>query len=148
MNRFTNPAENEIKSLLARVRSIAVVGLSPKANRPSYRVAAALQGYGYHIIPVRPLVSEVLGEKAYADLRQVPGTIDLVDVFRAPEEVEPIVDACIELKIPALWFQDGVVNEAAALRARAAGIMVVMDRCTYRDYAGFFPHGRGDNLQT
>jgi hypothetical protein len=110
-------------------------------------VAAALQGYGYRIIPVRPRVSEVLGGKAYADLRQVPDTIDLVDVFRAPEEVEPIVDACIELKIPALWFQDGVVNEAAALRARAAGIMVVMDRCTYRDYGRFFPHGRGDGIQ-
>ncbi len=148
MHRFTNPAESEIKALLARVRSIAVVGLSPKANRPSHRVAAALQGYGYRIIPVRPMVSEVLGEKAYADLRQVPGTIDLVDVFRAPEEVEPIVDACIDLRIPALWFQDGVINEAAALRARAAGIMVVMDRCTYRDYAGFFPHGRGDITQT
>lgn len=147
MNRFTNPPESEIKALLARVRSIAVVGLSPKANRPSHRVAAALQGYGYRIIPVRPMVSEVLGEKAYADLRQVPDTIDLVDVFRAPEEVEPIVDACIDLRIPALWFQDGVVNEAAALRARAAGIVVVMDRCTYRDYARFFPQGRGDNPQ-
>lgn len=142
MNRFANPPENEIKALLARVHNIAVVGLSPKANRPSYRVAAALQGYGYRIIPVRPLVSEVLGEKAYADLRQVPGPIDLVDVFRAPEEVEPIVDACIDLKIPALWFQDGVINEAAALRARAAGITVVMDRCTDRDYTGFFPQGR------
>ena len=147
MNRFANPTESEIKALLARVQSIAVVGLSPKANRPSHRVAAALQGYGYRIIPVRPMVSEVLGEKAYADLRQVPGTIDLVDVFRAAEEVEPIVDACIDLKIPALWFQDGVVNEAAALRARAAGIVVVMDRCTYRDYGRFFPHGRGDNSQ-
>jgi predicted CoA-binding protein len=147
MDRFANPAESEIKALLARVRSIAVVGLSPKANRPSHRVAAALQGYGYRIIPVRPRVSEVLGEKAYADLRQVPDTIDLVDVFRAPEEVEPIVDACIELRIPALWFQDGVVNEAAARRAQAAGILVVMDRCTYRDYAGFFPHGRGDGIQ-
>ena len=73
MNRFANPTESEIKALLARVQSIAVVGLSPKANRPSHRVAAALQGYGYRIIPVRPLVSEVLGEQAYADLYQVPG---------------------------------------------------------------------------
>ncbi len=143
MRRFTNPPENEIKALLGRVHHIAVIGLSPKTNRPSYRVAAALQGYGYHIIPVRPLVNEVLGEKAYADLRQVPGPIDLVDVFRAPEEVEPIVDACIDLKIPALWFQEGVINEAAALRAQAAGIMVVMDRCTYRDYTAFFPPGPG-----
>lgn len=147
MDRFTNPAESEIKALLTRVRSIAVVGLSPKANRPSHRVAAALQGYGYRIIPVRPMVKEVLGEKAYADLHQVPDKIDMVDVFRAPEEVEPIVDACIALKIPALWFQDGVINEAAALRAQAAGILVVMDRCTHRDYAGFFPHGRGDSPQ-
>jgi len=147
MQHFANPAESEIKALLARVRSIAVVGLSPKANRPSHRVAAALKGYGYRIIPVRPMVSEVLGEKAYADLYQVPEKIDLVDVFRAPEEVEPIVDACIELKIPALWFQDGVVNEAAALRARAAGIVVVMDRCTYRDYGRFFPQGRGNSHQ-
>ena len=142
MSRFTNPDTAAIRDLLIRVQTIAVVGLSPKANRPSHRVAAALQGYGYRIIPVRPAVSEVLGEKAYADLRQVPGKIDLVDVFRAPEEVEPIVDACIELGIAALWFQDGVVNEAAALRARAAGIMVVMDRCTYRDYCTLFPDGR------
>lgn len=143
MSRFANPPESEIKQLLARAQNIAVVGLSPKTHRPSHRVARALQAYGYHIIPVRPMVSEVLGEKAYADLRQVPGSIDLVDVFRAPEEVGSIVDACIELGMTALWLQDGVVNEKEALRAQAAGILVVMDRCTYRDYTAFFPQGRG-----
>lgn len=141
-SQFVNPTEAEIKSLLERVHTIAVVGLSPKADRPSYRVAAALQAYGYRIIPVRPAIDAVLGETAYGDLYQVPHKIDMVEVFRAPQEVEPIVDACIDLAIPALWLQDGVVNPAAALRARAAGIMVVMDRCAYRDYGHFFPHGR------
>jgi predicted CoA-binding protein len=97
-------------------------------------VAQALQHFGYRIVPVRPALEEVLGERAVPDLHALPGPVDLVDVFRAPEHVDEIVDACIELKIPALWLQDGVVNEAAALRARAAGIWVVMDRCIYRDY--------------
>lgn len=141
-SQFINPAEDEIKALLERVHTIAVVGLSPKTDRPSHRVAAALQRYGYRIIPVRPAVGAVLGETAYSDLYQVPHKIDMVEVFRAPQEVEPIVDACIALGISALWLQDGVVNPAAALRARAAGILVVMDRCVYRDYGRFFPHGR------
>jgi predicted CoA-binding protein len=110
-----------------------------------------MQEFGYRIIPVRPAVESVLGEKAYARLEDVPEKIDLVDVFRSPEHVGPIVDSCIALRksrlaaagVPAsaaqthpwaLWLQDGVVNEAAALRACAAGMMVVMDRCVYRDY--------------
>lgn len=133
-NVFENPNDEDIKRLLERVRTIAVVGLSPHPARPSYRVAAALQSFGYRIIPVRPAVSEVLGERAYASLREVPPGIDLVDVFRAPEHIDPIVDACIELRLPALWLQDGVINETAAQRAREAGITVVMDRCVYRDY--------------
>ena len=96
---FINPPEAEIKALLERVHTIAVVGLSPKTDRPSHRVAAALQSYGYRIIPVRPGVSAVLGETAYGDLYQVPHKIDMVEVFRAPQEVEPIVDACIALAI-------------------------------------------------
>lgn len=131
---FTNPGEDEIVSLLRAVRVIAVVGLSPQEGRPSFRVAKAMQGFGYRIIPVRPAVESVLGEKAYARLEDVPEKIDLVDVFRAPEHVEPIVDSCVTLGIKRLWLQDGVVNEPAALRARAAGITVVMDRCVYRDY--------------
>ena len=132
---FANPSPEEICRMLREVRTIAVVGLSPKAVRPSYRVARAMQGYGYRIIPVRPAVSEVLGEKAYARLEDVPEPIDMVDVFRASEHVAAIVDACIRLGVPRLWLQDGVVDEAAAQRARAAGIEVVMDRCVWRDYA-------------
>ena len=135
---FTNPSLEEIRALLERVRRIAVVGLSPKPDRPSYKVASALQGFGYRIIPVRPLAREILGEKAYSGLASVPEKIDLVDVFRAPEQVDEVSDACIALHLPAVWLQDGVVNEAAAQRARAAGLMVVMDRCVYRDYVRLF----------
>lgn len=137
MTQFHNPTVEQIIDLLQRSQRIAVVGLSPKSNRPSYGVARALQEFGYTIVPVRPAVESVLGEKAYSDLYAVPGQIDLVDVFRAPEHVDPIVDACIALKIPALWLQDGVINESAALRAQAHGITVVMDRCMYRDYKQF-----------
>ncbi len=138
MPQFTNPPDAEIRDLLLRARVLAIVGLSPKSNRPSHQVAREMQRFGYRIIPVRPAVAGVLGEKAYADLRDVPEKIDLVDVFRAPTQVEPVVDRCIELKIPALWLQDGVVNDAAARRARAAGILVIMNRCVYRDYLSFF----------
>jgi len=135
---FANPSPEEIRALLGRVRSIAVVGLSPKPDRPSYKVAAALQGFGYRIIPVRPMAKEILGEPVYPDLASVPDKIDLVDVFRAPEQVDEVIDACIALRVPAVWLQDGVVNEAAAQRARAAGLTVVMDRCVYRDYVQWF----------
>jgi hypothetical protein len=131
---FQNPDQAEIRALLGRVKRIAVLGLSPKPDRPSYFVARAMQGFGYQIVPVRPATTEVLGEKAYAALRDVPGPVDLVDVFRAAEHLDAIVDECIALKVPALWIQEGIVNEAAAGRARAAGITVVMDRCIYKDY--------------
>jgi predicted CoA-binding protein len=131
---FVNPSPEEICKLLREVHTIAVVGLSPNTNRPSFRVAQALQGFGYRIIPVRPLVSEVLVEKAYADLESLPQLPDIVEVFRAPEHVPEIVDSCIKLGIRKLWLQDGVVHEEAALRAQEAGITVVMDRCMYRDH--------------
>jgi len=131
---FTNPSLEEIKALLQKTKTIAVVGLSPNPGRPSHGVSAAMQGFGYRIIPVRPAVEAVLGEKAYADLRALPKVPDLVDVFRAPEHIGPIVDSCIELGIKAIWLQDGVINEQAAQKAVDAGITVVMDRCIYRDY--------------
>lgn len=131
---FQNPSPNEIKALLARVKTIAVVGLSPKPNRPSFVVARAMQGFGYRTIPVRPAVDMVLGEKAYASLAEVPDQIDLVDAFRAAEHLDELVEECIRLKLPALWIQEGIVNVAAAERARAAGLFVVMDRCIYKDY--------------
>lgn len=131
---FRNPPPEAIRDLLDRARSIAVVGLSPSSTRPSHGVAEHLQGFGYKIIPVRPAVDAVLGEKAYADLTQVPGPVDIVDVFRAPEFVDGIVNQCIARKFPALWLQEGVVDEAAAERAQAAGIFVVMDLCIYKEY--------------
>ncbi|HRD65562.1 MAG TPA: CoA-binding protein [Candidatus Competibacter sp.] len=131
---FTNPSADEIRILLQQIKTIAVVGLSASPNRPSYGVSKALQGFGYRIIPVNPVVSDVLGEKAYPSLRDLPEPVDLVDVFRESSHVAGIVEECIALKVPALWLQDGVVDETAALRARGAGITVVMDRCIYRDY--------------
>lgn len=139
MTDFINPEMTEIAALLKQVKRIAVVGLSPKAKRPSHQVAVSLQQFGYQVVPVRPAVDEVLGETAYPSLDEVPGAIDLVDVFRAPEHVMPIVEKCIELKVPAIWLQDGVVNQEAAQRAVEAGITVVMDRCIYRDYLTLFP---------
>lgn len=131
---FQNPDDAELRTLLKKIKNIAVLGLSPKPDRPSYFAAKAMQGFGFNIIPVRPATAEVLGQKAYASLRDVPGTVDLVDVFRAAEHLDAIVDECIALQLPAIWIQEGIINEAAAERARAAGMTVVMDRCIYKDY--------------
>lgn len=131
---FENPPDGDIKRLLENAKTIAVVGLSPRADRPSHGVAAAMQSFGYRIVPVCPAVDEVLGEQAYPDLDHLPGPVDIVDVFRAPEYVDGIVDQCIAHRLPALWLQEGVVDEAAAERARKAGIVVVMDRCIYKDH--------------
>ncbi len=131
---FQNPDDAELRALLKKIRTIAVLGLSPKPDRPSYCVAKAMQGFGYTIIPVRPATAEILGQKAYATLRDVPDSVDLVDVFRAAEHLDAIVDECIALQLPAIWIQEGLINEAAAERARAAGMTVVMDRCIYKDY--------------
>ena len=131
---FENPDHAQLRALLKKVKNIAVLGLSPKPDRPSYCVAQAMQGFGYTIIPVRPATAEVLGQKAYASLRDVPGPVDLVDVFRAAEHLDAIVDECIALQLPAIWIQEGIINEPAAQRARAAGMTVVMDRCIYTDF--------------
>ena len=135
---FENPSDAEMTDLLRRVRTIAVIGLSPNPSRPSHGVARAMQAFGYRIIPVRPGIECVLGEKAYSDLADIPGNIDLVDVFRRPEEVDAIVDRVTARRLPALWLQEGVVNETAALRARVANVTVVMNRCVYREYLRLF----------
>ena len=138
---FTNPSPDAITALLRRIRTIAVVGLSSDPSRPSHGVARQLQRFGYRIIPVTPTAEEILGERCVPSLERVgdalkPGEqVDLVDVFRRPEHVAAVVDDCIRLGLPALWLQDGVVDEAAARRARAAGVFTVMDRCVYRDRA-------------
>lgn len=134
---FRNPDAAAIRALLESVRTIAVVGLSPNPRRPSHGVARALQQFGYRVIPVRPAVDEVLGEKAYPSLADVAEPFDLVDVFRSPEHVGPLVDECIRLGVKRIWLQDGVVDQAAAARAVAAGITLVMDRCIYRDFVAF-----------
>lgn len=131
---FENPTEAQRCALLKRVKTIAVVGLSPNPARPSHAVARAMQGFGFNIIPVHPAVDEVLGAKAYRRLSEVPVAVDLVNVFRRAEFVDEIVDECLALKLKALWIQEGIVNERAARRARKAGMSVVMDRCIYRDF--------------
>jgi uncharacterized protein len=131
---FANPSAEEMRDLLKRVKTIAVVGLSPKADRPSHGVAKSLQRWGYKIVPVRPATAEVLGEKAYASLKDIPFPVDLVDVFRAAEHIPEVVEECIAIGVPAIWIQEDIVNEPAAEQARAAGLTVVMDRCIYKDY--------------
>ncbi|HUW27134.1 MAG TPA: CoA-binding protein [Sulfuriferula sp.] len=131
---FNNPGPAVIKALLQRARSIAVVGLSPQPRRPSYSVARRMQQFGYRVVPVRPMVEEVLGEKAYASLTEVPFPVDMVNVFRAAEHVPQLVEECIQIGCPAIWIQQGIVNEEAAQCANQAGLIVVMDRCIYRDY--------------
>lgn len=122
-----------IRRMLQQIHTIAVVGLSPNESRPSFRVARGMQRLGYRIVPVRPLIAEVLGERAYPDLESLPELPDIVDVFRAAEHVPGIVDSCIRLGIKRIWLQDGIVHEAAAQRAQDAGMEVVMDRCIWRD---------------
>lgn len=130
---FANPGTEEIRQLLQRIHTVAIIGLSANESRPSFKVARGLQNLGYRIIPVRPLLAAILGEPTYPDLESLPELPDMVDVFRAAEHVPAIVDSCIKLGIRHLWLQDGIVHEAAALRARDAGITVVMDRCLWRD---------------
>ena len=135
---FANPGDDARRDLLRRVKTLAVVGLSPQPNRPSYIVARAMQGFGFRIVPVRPAVGEVLGEKAYPSLADIPFPVDLVNVFRAAEHVPAIVEACLALNFPAIWIQEGIIADAAAARARDAGMTVVMDRCIYKDYVSLF----------
>ena len=131
---FENPDEQQRCALLRRVKTIAVVGLSPNPARPSNSVARAMQGFGFNIIPVHPAVKEVLGQKAYPRLTGIPTRIDLVNVFRRSEFIDAVIDECLALGLKALWIQEGIVDEPAAERAREAGMTVVMDRCIYRDY--------------
>jgi uncharacterized protein len=123
-----------IFELLLRVKTIAVVGLSDNPMRASHGVSAYMQFQGYRIVPVNPMIAEALGEKSYSSLLEVPDKIDLVDVFRRPEFVDEIVEQAIQLKIPAIWLQEDVVNERAAARARAAGMFVVMDLCILKEH--------------
>jgi uncharacterized protein len=134
----TFPQEDPIAALLKQAKTIAVVGLSNDPLRPSHGVSAYMQSRGYRIIPVNPQIESCLGEKAYPSLRDVQERIDIVNIFRRPEFVGEIVDQSIQLKVPAIWMQEDVVDEKAAAKARAAGIFVVMDRCILKDHQGRF----------
>lgn len=134
---FENPDAAARCAMLKKVRTIAVVGLSPNAARPSYGVAKAMQDYGFRLIPVHPAAQEILGEKVYPALADIPHPVDLVNVFRSAEFIDDVVDECLALGLKAIWIQEGIVNEAAAARAQAGGMTVVMDRCVYRDYRDY-----------
>jgi hypothetical protein len=125
---------SRIAGILRSAHTIAVVGLSGKRFRPSFGVAEYLQRAGYRIIPVNPLESEVLGEKAYPDLDSVPEPVDIVDIFRRSEHVPAIVEAAVRKGVQTVWMQEGVVHEDAARRAEAAGLAVVMDRCILKEH--------------
>ena len=127
-------SEAEIPELLRSARTIAVVGLSNKRWRPSYGVSEYMQRAGYRIIPVNPELSEALGEHGYPDLESVPVPVDIVNVFRRSETVPEIVESAIRIGAKAVWMQEGVIHEAAAARARAAGLVVVMDRCLLKEH--------------
>jgi len=122
-------ALEEMRKILADAKTIAVVGLSDKPDRPSHSIPEYLQSQGYRIIPVNPRLTEVLGEKAYAHLRDIPFPIDVVDIFRKSEDVPPVVDDAIAIKAKVVWMQLGIVNEEAAAKARAAGLKVIQDAC-------------------
>lgn len=120
---------DELRRILAAAKTIAVVGLSNKPDRPSNEIAVYLKAEGYRIIPVNPTIPEALGERAYASLREIPERVDVVEVFRKPEDVPPIVADAIAIGAKVVWMQPGIVHEEAAARAQAAGLKVVMDTC-------------------
>ena len=130
--------DRRIHELLIRAKTIAVLGLSPKPDRDSYRVAAYLKDHGYRIIPVRPAQAEILGEQAYPSLDDLPGTVDIVDVFRSAEQVLPHAREALRLRPLAFWMQEGIANSEAAGLLTAAGIDVVMDRCIKREHERLF----------
>ena len=127
-----------VKEILEKYKTIAVVGLSSHPWRASFSVSRYMQSAGYRVIPVNPLETEVLGEKAYPTLDDIPEPFEIVDIFRRPEYVPDIVEAAIRCGARVIWMQLGVVNEAAAARGRAAGLEVVMDRCILRDHMQYF----------
>ena len=130
--------DTDLKRLFETVRTIAVVGCSPRPERAGHYVARYLQELGYRIIPVNPGQSEILGEKCYASLRDIPEPVDMVDCFRRAEDIPPVVEDAIAIGAKFVWMQLGIVNEEAAQRAMATGIEVVMDRCPKIDYPRLF----------
>ena len=125
----SNPSDDRIKELLAHTHTIAVVGASGNPDKASYGIMQRLQHVGYHVIPVNPRETEILGEKSYPSLSDIPEKVDIVDVFRRAEDTPPIADEAVKIGAKALWLQTGISNEDAAARAEAGGLTVVMDAC-------------------
>ena len=125
---------NQEENILKTSRTVAVVGLSPDEERPSFRVASYLKGQGYKVIPVNPRFAQILEETSYPDLTSIPEKVDVVDVFRRADEIPDIVEQAIRIGAKVVWMQEGVVNELAAARARGAGLMVVMDKCMRKEH--------------
>jgi predicted CoA-binding protein len=131
---YENPPDDRIREILKAYKNVAVVGLSSDESRPSYGVSRYLQKRGYKIIPVNPNETEILGEKVYPALSAIPEKVEIVDVFRRPEFVPPIVDEALKIGSKAIWLQEGVVNHPAAIKASQQGVLVVMDKCMLKEH--------------
>ncbi|MBI3801537.1 MAG: CoA-binding protein [Deltaproteobacteria bacterium] len=138
MSTFENPPDTTIREILATPRTIAVVGCSPDPDRDSYRIAALLKAKGHRVIPVNPSCQEILGERCFASVRDIPEPVEMVDVFRRPEFVDQLADEAIAVGAKILWLQLDVINEPAARKAQDAGLTVVMDRCPAIEYRRLF----------
>ena len=126
---MSNEQEQIIREILISANTVASVGLSSNPDKPSYGVVSYLHGQGYKIIPVNPTASEILGEKVYPSLSDIPDKVDVVQVFRKPEDVPPVVEEAIKIGAKVIWMQEGIVNYEAAQKAEEAGLQVVMDAC-------------------
>jgi predicted CoA-binding protein len=132
--------DQEMTHLLRNAKTIAVVGLSSNPMRPSFGVSRFLQRQGFRVIPVNPNETEVLGERAYASVKDIPDEIDIVDIFRRPARVPEVVDDALAKGARCIWMQEGIVNHEAAQKAEAAGLSVVMNRCILKELARLLPH--------
>ena len=139
----SNPSDQELKLLLASATTIAMVGASANPDKDSHGIMRRLQSAGYRVIPVNPRETEILGERSYASLLDVPERIDIVDVFRRSEDTPPIADEAVKIGAKALWLQQGISNEEAAARAKAGGLIVVMDTCIGATVARLMPRATG-----
>lgn len=139
---YTHPSRDELRGLLERSNTIAVVGLSDKPDRTSYMVSEAMQAKGYRIIPVNPNADSILGEKSYASLRDIPEPVDIVNVFRRSEHTPPVAEEAVAIGAKALWLQLGIANEEAAAIAEQGGLFVVMDRCIKVEDSILLPQGK------
>ena len=134
---YKNPSPNDIQQILKETKKIAIVGLSPKEERDSNKVAKYLIENGYEVIPVNPGQKEILGQTCYKSLKDIPFPVDMADLFLNPKRVPPIVDQAIEIGTKVIWMQEGVVHNDSAKKAKDAGVIVVMDMCTKKEHSAW-----------